>query len=38
VSHKVAVLQRGELKEFGPRNHVMLAPKHAYTSALLKHV
>lgn len=36
VSHKIAVLQRGELKEFGPRNHVMLAPKHAYTGALLK--
>ncbi|MEN9063056.1 ABC transporter ATP-binding protein [Ponticoccus litoralis] len=37
VSHKIAVLQRGELKEFGQRNHVMHAPKHAYTGALLQH-
>jgi ABC-type dipeptide/oligopeptide/nickel transport system ATPase component len=38
VAHSIAVLQRGELKEFGSKNRVMHAPKHAYTGALLKHV
>jgi peptide/nickel transport system ATP-binding protein len=35
ISHRVAVLYRGEIVEFGPGEKVTSAPEHAYTQQLL---
>ena len=35
VSHTIAVLQDGELREVGPRNRILKTPEHAYTRRLL---
>lgn len=38
VSHKLAVLEKGRLVDYGPTDHVLRNPQHEYTKSLLKHV
>ncbi len=38
VSHKLAVLEKGRLVDYGPTDHVLRNPQHDYTKSLLKHV
>ncbi len=38
VSHRIAVMYRGQIVEFGPSWSVLNAPKHAYTQRLLSAV
>ena len=35
LCHTIAVMQRGEIVEYGPTAEIFAAPKHAYTRALL---
>ena len=38
VSHKLAVLEKGRLVDYGPTDHVLRNPRHDYTKSLLEHV
>ena len=38
VSHKLAVLEKGRLVDYGPTDHVLRNPQHDYTKSLLEHV
>ncbi|MDN5631246.1 ABC transporter ATP-binding protein [Glutamicibacter protophormiae] len=38
ISHKLAVLERGKLVDYGPTDTVLRNPRHAYTRSLLEHV
>ncbi|WP_369066300.1 ATP-binding cassette domain-containing protein [Kocuria carniphila] len=38
VSHKLAVLEKGRLVDYGPTDHVLRNPQHNYTKSLLEHV
>lgn len=38
ISHKLAVLERGKLVDYGPTDTVLRNPQHAYTRSLLEHV
>ncbi|MBD2762947.1 ABC transporter ATP-binding protein [Kocuria sp. cx-116] len=38
VSHKLAVLEKGHLVDYGPTDHVLRNPRHDYTKSLLEHV
>jgi ABC-type oligopeptide transport system ATPase subunit len=38
VSHRVAVMFRGEIVEIGPRSAIFTNPRHAYTRKLLSAV
>ena len=36
VSHQIAVLENGSMREFGTRDAVLAAPEHPYTRRLLE--
>ena len=38
ISHKLAVLEKGKLVDYGPTDTVLRHPEHDYTKALLRHV
>ncbi|RLZ03184.1 peptide ABC transporter ATP-binding protein [Kocuria tytonicola] len=38
ISHKLAVLEKGKLVEYGPTDAVLRNPRHGYTRSLLRHV
>lgn len=38
ISHKLAVLEKGKLVDYGPTDAVLRNPRHSYTRALLRHV
>ena len=38
VSHKLAVLEKGRLVDYGPTDQVLRDPRHDYTKSLLEHV
>ena len=38
VAHKLAVLEKGRLVDYGPTDHVLRNPRHDYTKSLLEHV
>ena len=38
ISHKLAVLEKGKLVEYGPTDAVLRSPRHQYTKSLLRHV
>jgi len=35
VSHQIAVLEGGRLREIGPRDRILGAPQHPYTQKLI---
>ncbi|WP_229566854.1 ABC transporter ATP-binding protein [Kocuria rhizophila] len=38
ISHRLAVLERGTLVDYGPTDSVLRNPRHEYTRSLLRHV
>ena len=38
ISHKLAVLEKDKLVDYGPTDAVLRHPEHDYTKTLLRHV